>query len=248
MLTSEDNELLCRVGPGTPMGDLMRQYWIPALLSSELPAPDCPPLRVRLLGENLIAFRATSGEVGLIQNACPHRGASLFFGRNEEEGLRCVYHGWKFDCDRRLRRHAVRAGREQLQEQGARARLPVRRAQRRRLDLHGPAPDAAAAARPRGQHAGSRRVRRAEGVARVQLVPGPRGRHRHQPPGFLHLGAVKPEDTKPGSFDYYTVADRARALRGRRHATSAPPTAPTARRRPTRTTGASPTSCSRSTR
>ena len=97
MLTLEDNETLCRVGPGTPMGNLMRQFWMPLLKSEELPAPDCPPLRVRMLGENLIAFRASSGDVGLLQNACPHRGASLFFGRNEEEGLRCVYHGWKFD-------------------------------------------------------------------------------------------------------------------------------------------------------
>jgi len=97
MLSQEDNELLCRVGPGTPMGEFMRQYWIPAIRSDELPAPDCPPLRVKLLGEELIGFRTTSGKVGLIQNACPHRGASLFFGRNEEEGLRCVYHGWKFD-------------------------------------------------------------------------------------------------------------------------------------------------------
>jgi phthalate 4,5-dioxygenase len=97
MLSAQDNELLCRVGPGTPMGELMRQYWLPAIRTDELPAPDCPPLRVKLLGEELIGFRTTSGEVGLIQNACPHRGASLFFGRNEEEGLRCVYHGWKFD-------------------------------------------------------------------------------------------------------------------------------------------------------
>src|SRR5215471_2994082 len=99
MLSREDNELLCRVGRGSPMGDLMRQYWIPALTSDELPGPDCPPVRVRLLGENLIGFRTTSGKPALIQNACPHRGASLFFGRNEEEGLRCVYHGWKFDCE-----------------------------------------------------------------------------------------------------------------------------------------------------
>src|SRR5256714_11028368 len=97
MLSQEDNELLCRVGPGTPMGDLMRQYWIPAARSDELPAPNGPPLRVRLLGESLIAFRVTSGKVGLIANSCPHRGASLFYGRNEAEGLRCVYHGWKFD-------------------------------------------------------------------------------------------------------------------------------------------------------
>ena len=97
MLSREDNEVLCRVGPGTPMGDLMRQYWIPAALTSELPEREGPPLRIRLLGENLIAFRTASGAVGLIQNHCPHRGASLFYGRNEDEGLRCVYHGWKFD-------------------------------------------------------------------------------------------------------------------------------------------------------
>jgi nitrite reductase/ring-hydroxylating ferredoxin subunit len=97
MLSPNDNEILCRVGPGTPMGNLMRQYWIPAIRSDELPAPDCAPLRVRLLGEDMIGYRTTSGAVGLMQNACPHRGASMFFGRNEEEGLRCVYHGWKFD-------------------------------------------------------------------------------------------------------------------------------------------------------
>jgi phthalate 4,5-dioxygenase len=97
MLSLQDNDLLCRIGPGTPMGDLMRQYWIPAVRSDELPSSDCPPVRIRLLGEDLIAFRDSSGNTGLFANACPHRGASLFFGRNEEDGLRCVYHGWKFD-------------------------------------------------------------------------------------------------------------------------------------------------------
>jgi nitrite reductase/ring-hydroxylating ferredoxin subunit len=97
MLSKADTEYLCRIGPGTPMGNLFRQYWLPAIRSDELPEPDCPPLRVKLLGEELIGYRSTSGEVGLMQNACPHRGASLFFGRNEEDGLRCVYHGWKFD-------------------------------------------------------------------------------------------------------------------------------------------------------
>ncbi len=97
MLTREENELITRVGRGTPCGELFRQYWLPVLLSSELPGPDCPPQRVRVLGEDLVAFRATSGRVGLLAENCPHRGASLFFGRNEEEGLRCVYHGWKFD-------------------------------------------------------------------------------------------------------------------------------------------------------
>src|SRR5205814_10145431 len=97
MLSKIDNETVGRVGPGTPMGLLMREYWVPALLSSELPHPDTDPVRVVLLGEKLIAFRDTNGQVALIHNHCPHRGASLFFGRNEEAGLRCVYHGWKFD-------------------------------------------------------------------------------------------------------------------------------------------------------
>ena len=97
MLSAEENELLCRVGRGTPMGDLMRQYWVPGLLSRELPGPDSDPRRIMLLGEQLIAVRDSHGQVGLLQNNCPHRGASLFFGRNEEAGLRCVYHGWKFD-------------------------------------------------------------------------------------------------------------------------------------------------------
>ncbi len=97
MLSKEDNEILTHVGPGTLMGNLLRRYWVPALLSLELPEPDSPPVRVEILGEDLVAFRATSGKTGLVAQSCPHRGASLFFGRNEEEGLRCVYHGWKYD-------------------------------------------------------------------------------------------------------------------------------------------------------
>src|SRR5438270_8019426 len=97
MLSKEDNALVTRVGPGTPRGEMMRQYWVPGMASPELPAPDCDPVRVKLLGEELIAFRDSSGAIGLLGAHCPHRGASLFFGRNEECGLRCVYHGWKFD-------------------------------------------------------------------------------------------------------------------------------------------------------
>src|SRR5437899_604644 len=99
MLKQEENELICRVGPGTPMGNFMREYWVPAMLSSEIPTADSDPLRVMLMGEQLIGFRDTNGKVGLVANNCPHRGASLFFGRNEEAGLRCVYHGWKFDIN-----------------------------------------------------------------------------------------------------------------------------------------------------
>ncbi|MAF37799.1 MAG: (2Fe-2S)-binding protein [Chloroflexi bacterium] len=97
MLTRDDNETLTRTDQGTPMGEVMRRYWLPALLTSELPGPDCPPVRVRILGEQLVAFRDTEGKVGLLSGFCPHRLTSLFFGRNEEGGLRCVYHGWKFD-------------------------------------------------------------------------------------------------------------------------------------------------------
>jgi phenylpropionate dioxygenase-like ring-hydroxylating dioxygenase large terminal subunit len=97
MLSAADNELLTRTGPDTPMGELFRRFWVPALLSQELPEPDCPPVRVTLMGEELVAFRDTEGRVGLVDPRCPHRGANLFFGRNEQCGLRCVYHGWKFD-------------------------------------------------------------------------------------------------------------------------------------------------------
>jgi nitrite reductase/ring-hydroxylating ferredoxin subunit len=99
MLSREENELLTRIGPGTAMGSLMRRYWIPALFSEHLPGPDCPPVRVKLLGERLVAFRDTDGALGLLDEHCPHRTASLYFGRNEECGLRCVYHGWKFDVE-----------------------------------------------------------------------------------------------------------------------------------------------------
>jgi phthalate 4,5-dioxygenase len=97
MLSQKDNNILCQVGAGTPMGELMRHYWIPFAASSELPLDRTSPIRVRLLGENLVAYRLNGGEVGLIQDACPHRAASFFLGRNEGDGIRCVYHGWKFD-------------------------------------------------------------------------------------------------------------------------------------------------------
>ena len=97
MLSREDNERVTQVGSGVPMGTLMRRYWIPALLASEIAEPDGPPVRVRLLGERLVAFRDSEGRVGLLEEFCAHRGVSLFLGRNEECGLRCIYHGWKYD-------------------------------------------------------------------------------------------------------------------------------------------------------
>jgi phenylpropionate dioxygenase-like ring-hydroxylating dioxygenase large terminal subunit len=97
MLSHEKNALLTQTGPGTPMGKLMRSFWIPAMTAVEVPAADEPPVRLQLLGERLVVFRDSAGRVGVLEENCPHRGASLFFGRNEEGGIRCVYHGWKFD-------------------------------------------------------------------------------------------------------------------------------------------------------
>jgi phthalate 4,5-dioxygenase len=209
MLSREDNELLCRVGPGTPVGALMRQYWLPVLTSRELPEPDGPPVRVRLLGENLVAFRVTSGTVGLIQDHCPHRGTSLFFGRNEGDGLRCVYHGWKFDCT------------------GACVDMPSEPAE------SGFASKVRAVAYPCVErndvvwaYLGPRPTppplpdlepnMLAPGEATVQKVfrecnwfQALEGDIDTGHLGFLHLGAVRPEDTTPGTFDYYNVADRA---------------------------------------
>ena len=97
VLSKEKNDLVTQTNAGTPMGEMFRRYWLPALLSEELPAPDCPPVRLKLLGERLIAFRDSSGRLGVMDEFCAHRGVSLWFGRNEENGLRCPYHGWKFD-------------------------------------------------------------------------------------------------------------------------------------------------------
>src|SRR6266576_2884429 len=99
MTSKQDNELLTHTNAGTPMGELMRRYWIPAFLSSEIPSPDSPPVQVRIVGEELVAFRDSDGRIGLLDEHCSHRGTSLFYGRNEECGLRCIYHGWKYDVE-----------------------------------------------------------------------------------------------------------------------------------------------------
>jgi phenylpropionate dioxygenase-like ring-hydroxylating dioxygenase large terminal subunit len=96
-MKAEQNELLTAPIPDTPMGELFRRYWLPALLASELPEPDCPPCACKLLGERMVAFRDTKGASGLIDEFCAHRGVSLWFGRNERGGMRCPYHGWKYD-------------------------------------------------------------------------------------------------------------------------------------------------------
>jgi phenylpropionate dioxygenase-like ring-hydroxylating dioxygenase large terminal subunit len=98
-MSKDQQELLVRTGPGTPMGEVFRRYWLPAFLAGRLPEPDSPPISIKLLGEPLVAFRDSEGRVGLMDEACPHRGASLSYGRCEEGGLRCIYHGWKLDVD-----------------------------------------------------------------------------------------------------------------------------------------------------
>jgi phenylpropionate dioxygenase-like ring-hydroxylating dioxygenase large terminal subunit len=129
VLSDEDNELLARVGPGTPMGTLFRRFWIPAALSSELEA-DGAPLRLRLLGEDMLAFRDSSGRAGIVEPYCSHKLAPLFFGRNEGCGLRCVYHGWKFDADGRCvdMPNVDPANAERMKPNVAIASYPVREA------------------------------------------------------------------------------------------------------------------------
>jgi phenylpropionate dioxygenase-like ring-hydroxylating dioxygenase large terminal subunit len=209
MLTREENEALCRIGPGTLMGNLMREYWVPAMLSSEVPAPDSDPLRVLLLGEQLIAFRDTNGKVGLIQNNCPHRGASLFFGRNEEGGLRCVYHGWKFSVDGRCDdmpnepaesdfRTKVKAVAYPTQERngivwaylGARQTPP-------------PLPSLEGNMLPEGEWQ----------VTAIQRecnwFQGLEGDIDTSHFSFLHAGSMDVSTQQPGTFSYYMLADRA---------------------------------------
>ncbi len=97
MITTEENELLCRVEKDAPMGQIMRHHWIPICLIEEIPEADGTPAKARILGEDLVVFRDSDGQAGVMSENCPHRGASLVFGRNEEGGLRCLYHGWKMD-------------------------------------------------------------------------------------------------------------------------------------------------------
>ncbi|WP_288027475.1 Rieske 2Fe-2S domain-containing protein, partial [Arthrobacter sp.] len=209
MLSREDNELLTRVGPGTPMGNLMRQYWLPALLSNELPEPDCTPVRVLLLDERLIAFRDSNGHVGLLGNHCPHRGASLFFGRNEECGLRCVYHGWKFDVSgacvdmpneppesnfKDKIHHTAYLCQERggivWTYMGPRATPP-------------PLPDIEPNMLAEGEYL-SYAIQR-----ECNWLQGLEGEIDTSHFGFLHFGGQKEENTRPNSYERYIVKDKA---------------------------------------
>jgi nitrite reductase/ring-hydroxylating ferredoxin subunit len=208
MLTKEDNDLVTHVGPGTPMGDLMRQYWMPSMMSSELPAPDCPPVRIRILCENLIAFRTTSGKVGVVANSCPHRGASLFFGRNEEEGLRCVYHGWKFDVEGNCVdmpseptesnfKSKVKAVAYPTQERGGLVWIYMGpRA------VPPPLPELEANMLSEGEYyLGSY-------SSECNWLQSLEGDYDTIHLGFLHQGSIKPEEVPPGSLEYYVLKNR----------------------------------------
>ena len=205
MLNAEDNALLTRVGPNTPMGEYLRRYWVPALLSEEVPVPDCPPARVRILGESLIAFRDTDGRVGLLDNFCPHRRASLFFGRNEECGLRCVYHGWKFDVNgdcvdmpsepaESNFKDKVRITAYPCEERGG-----VVWAYMGPPDLKPELPNLAWAACPDEQSLPL------QVPAGLQLAPGARGRHRLQPhqlpPQQPQARRLRPQRVQPGAAE-----------------------------------------------
>ena len=127
MMTPEENDLLCRVEGDAPMGQIMRRHWIAACLSEEVAEPDGAPVKVRLLGEDLVVFRDSKGRIGVLDEYCSHRRASLVFARNEECGLRCLYHGWKFDVDGNVVEMASEPGR-QPHPASASSTRPIRRA------------------------------------------------------------------------------------------------------------------------
>lgn len=208
MLSAENNELLTRVGPGTGMGRLMREYWIPACRSFELEA-GAPPIRLMLLGEKLIAFRDGKGRIGLMDHRCPHRGASLFFGRVEEDGVRCVYHGWRFGAEGGCREMPnvpphqdfsakVRSGAYRTAERnglvwaymGSRAEPPPLPA----IEAASLAPDQVT-------------VRCAQRECNwLQALEGDIDTSHF---GFLHLGSVEAEEVDPHDMHVHNLLDRA---------------------------------------
>jgi phthalate 4,5-dioxygenase oxygenase subunit len=209
MLRAEENEYVTRVGPGTPMGNLMRQYWVPAMLSSELPRSDCPPVRVMLLGEKLIAFRDTQGRVGLLDNFCPHRGASLFFARSDECGLRCVYHGWKFDVEGKCVEMPSEPPDSTFKSKVRATAYPCRERGGVVWAYMGPReeppslPDLEANQLPEGRCQVSVIQRECNWLQALE------GDIDTAHIGFLHFGSERAEDQPEGSFRYYVMKDRA---------------------------------------
>ena len=200
---------LTRVGPGTPMGGLMRQYWVPAMLSSELPRPDCPPVRVLLLGERLVAFRDSGGRVGLLDHRCPHRGASLLHGRSEGGGLRCAYHGMLLDVDGRCRDRPAEPPGGELGDGVRATAYPCRErggvvwAYLGPREVPPPLPDLEANRLPEGRWQVSAILRE------CSWLQGLEGDIDTAHLGFLHFGSERAEDQEPGTFRHYVLQDRA---------------------------------------
>ncbi|HKU94104.1 MAG TPA: Rieske 2Fe-2S domain-containing protein [Vineibacter sp.] len=208
MLSARDNDALTRVGPGTPMGELMRQYWIPACLSSELEA-NGEPMRLLLLGEQLIAFRDSSGRIGIMEHRCPHRCASLFFGRNEHDGLRCVYHGWKFDvAGNCVDMPNVPAAQDFKSKVKTKAYKVVERAglvwtyMGSRAEAP-PLPEIEALMLPEAER--SLRVHQRD-CNWLQSLEGDIDTSHF---GFLHIGAVDADDVDPTTMHRWSIVDRA---------------------------------------
>ena len=203
MLSKADTEFLCRIGPGTPMGDLFRQYWLPAIQSDELPERDGAPLRVRLLGEDLIGFRSSTGEVGLIQSNCPHRGASLFFGRNEEQGLRCVYHGWKFSVDGQCVDMPNEPAESDFKTKVQAVAYPTRERNGIIWAYLGPRTTPPPLPDFEANMLGDKPVVMSIIHRPCNWMQGWEGEMDTVHQAFLHAGATRVEDTIPDTFDYY---------------------------------------------
>jgi phenylpropionate dioxygenase-like ring-hydroxylating dioxygenase large terminal subunit len=209
MLTREENEVMCRVGPGTVMGAFMREYWVPVGLSRELPEADGAPLRVRILGEDLVAFRNSSGQIGMLAHSCPHRGASLFFGRNEEDGLRCVYHGWKFDVAGQCVDMPSEPAESNFKSKVRAIAYPcVERggliwAYMGPRDVPPPLPHLEANMLPEGEWSVNATLRNCN---YFQALEGDIDTSHAQ---FLHHGSIRAQDARPGTFLYYRLNDRA---------------------------------------
>ncbi len=171
MMTPEENDLLCRVEGDAPMGQIMRRHWIAACLSEEVAEPDGAPVKVRLLGEDLVVFRDSKGRVGVLDEYCSHRRASLVFARNEECGLRCLYHGWKFDVEGNVVEMASEPEHSLIPERVKHKAYPARESRWLRVGLYGSA--------RRDARIRAARLRADAGCAR----------QRHQGAGALQLGA-----------------------------------------------------------
>ena len=208
MLSKADNEFLTRSGTGTPMGELLRRFWMPALLSEELPERDGPPKKIKILGEDLLAFRDSNGRVGIVEPHCPHRGANLYYGRNEECGIRCAFHGWKFDVDGNCVDLPTSPPEFVLQGHDQAARLSGARMGRHGLGLHGPARQGARATAARARPgAGSSRyvTKKWQDCNWVQSVEGALDTAHFS---FLHAVLAKDEAKARAALAKAAIADQ----------------------------------------